>query len=89
MKLETNKWLPIKEYYENLKELDWTLVQFKEKSGFMGLPHIAEYRNTKKGYKWFLQNDDNNSYYHYINEDCEAVAFMLWESYEEELTNGK
>ena len=85
MKLKTNKWYPIEEYYKHSKELDWALVQFREHTGFLGLPHIAEYRLTEKGYKWFLQDDDDNDYEYYINVDCEPIAFMLWEPYKEVL----
>ena len=74
--LEYGKWYPISVYYENQDKLDWALVQFKEiKSDFMGLPHIAELRNNK----WYLESDDKEIHTKYINEDCEPVAFMLWQ----------
>lgn len=79
-RLKYGKWYPIRTYYENKDKLklDWALVQFKEnKTGFMGLPHIAELRNDK----WHLECDDEESYVKYINEDCEPIAFMLWQPY--------
>ena len=79
--LEYGKWYPIEEYFRNIRQMDWALVQFKEtKSGFMGLPHIAELRNNK----WYIECDDEELYTKYINEDCEPIAFMLWKPYNED-----
>ncbi len=79
--LEYGKWYPIEEYFRNIRQMDWALVQFKEtKSGFMGLPHIAELRNNK----WYIECDDEELYTKYINEDCEPIAFMLWQPYNED-----
>ena len=79
--LEYGRWYPIEKYFENKSQMDWALVQFKEiKSGFMGLPHIAELRRDNK---WHIECDDKESYLKYINEDCKPIAFMLWKPYDE------
>lgn len=77
MKLTYNKWYPIQEYFNNIEDMDWALVQFKEtKTGFMPLPIIAEYK--KKAKVWMTATDKDR----YLCEMCEPVAFMLWEPYE-------
>lgn len=72
-------WRPIKEY--DHKTMDWVLVQFKErKSGFMPIPMVAE--RCRNG-KWHGQCDDTPAGEWYLNECCEAVAFMQIPPYEE------
>lgn len=80
--LEYNKWYPIEKYYNN--NCDWALVQFKEKStGFIGLPEIAEY--IKPLNKWVLSGgDEQKPLEYYLNNDCEAISFMLWQPFKNE-----
>lgn len=63
-------WKPIEEYSRD--KYDWVLVKFVEKrTGFIGLPHIAEMRIDNK---WHLDSEDANLEY-YFNNDCIAVVF--------------
>ena len=77
-KNEQKLWKRIEEY--NPVWMDWVLVQFKErKSGFMPIPMVAERRSNGK---WFGQCDDTPTE-EYLNEFCEAVAFMEIPLYKE------
>lgn len=76
-------WKPIKEYFK--EQHDWVLVQFKEKkTGFLPIPKVCEYR--KHIGLWFTQ-EDNKVMQCYLNESCEAVAFMEIPEYKE-MQNG-
>ena len=78
MKLKYNKWYPINKYYNNLDNMDWALVQFKEtKTSFLPLPIIAEY--VKRDKVWRTKGGDDR----YFCELCDAIAFMLWKPYKE------
>ena len=79
-KFQYGVWYPIKDYYENINDLDWAIVQFKEtKTGFLPLPFIAEY--LKRDRVWFTDTDKDR----YLCELCEPIAFMLWQPIEEVL----
>lgn len=68
------KWKPISKYFDG--KHDWVIVQFEEiGSGFRGLPHIAEYRKRIDKQGWFLEDDDSEEYFEYINVDCRPIAF--------------
>ena len=77
-KFQYGVWYPIKDYYENINDLDWAIVQFKEtKTGFLPLPYRAEYHQRDK--IWFTDTDADR----YLCELCEPIAFMLWQPIEE------
>ena len=77
-KLEFGKWYSIEEYFNNIENLDWVLVQFKERySDFHPLPIFVEY--IKRDRVWVNHTEHDR----YIVEMLEPVAFMLIEPYEE------
>lgn len=79
LRVESKLWKRIEEY--DPVWMDWVLVQFKErKSGFMPIPMVAE--RSRNG-KWHGQCDDTPTEEWYLNECCEAVAFMEIPLYEE------
>lgn len=79
-KFQYGVWYPIKDYYENINDLDWAIVQFKEtKTGFLPLPVIAEYHQRDR--VWSTDTDKDR----YLYELCEPIAFMLWQPIEEVL----
>ena len=68
------KWKTMDKYFD--KKHDWVIVQFEEiRTGFRGLPHIAEWRARKDKQGWFLQDDDREEYFVYINVNCKPIAF--------------
>lgn len=74
-------WKTIDKYFDN--KHDWVIVQFEEKeTGFRGLPHIAEYRTGKDKQGWFLQDDEREEYFDYINTICKPIAFCELPIYE-------
>ena len=75
-KLQYNKWYDINEYFNNLDEMDWALVQFKEtETNFYPLPIVAEF--NKRDRVWVTETEKDR----YLCEMCEPVAFMLWQPY--------
>ena len=67
------RWQPIKNYFEHKEKYDWVLVQFKEKNtDFYPIPKVCEYRLSKG---WCIQAEDEQLE-HYLNNNCEAVAFI-------------
>ena len=75
--VKNGKWIEINDtIYPNDFGLDWVLVQFMEKSGFVGLPYIAEFNKEKN--IWKLQSDDKAENY-YINNDCIASSWKIIE----------
>lgn len=76
--LEYNKWYPIEEYFNNIENLDWVLVQFKGRySDFHPLPIYVEFNKRDRVWVNYTEHD------RYIVEMLEPVAFMLIEPYEE------
>lgn len=77
--LEYNKWYPIVAYYENVENLDWAVVQFRDKrDGFMGIPHLVEYSVVDEMWHTWDASVDVH-----LNKDCEPIAFMLWSPFKE------
>lgn len=78
--LEYGKWYPIEEYFKHIDEMDWALVQFKERyTDFYPLPVVVEF--NKRDRVWVNYSNQDR----YIVEMCEPVAFMLWQPFEEVL----
>ena len=70
------KWIKFSDACPEDFNLDWVLVQFVEKSGFVGLPFIAEFDKSKN--IWRLQGDNTSETY-YINNDCIPSSWKIIE----------
>ena len=71
------KWIKFSDACPEDFNLDWVLVQFVEKSGFVGLPFIAEFDKSKN--IWRLQSDNTSETY-YINNDCIPSSWKIIEN---------
>ena len=65
------------------------LVQFVEKSGFVGLPYIAEFDKSKNIWRLQGQESDNTSETYYINNDCIPSSWKIIENSPEWEKNSK
>ena len=74
------KWIKFSDACPEDFNLDWVLVQFVEKSGFVGLPYIAEFDKYKKYWRLHGQENDNTSETYYINNDCIPSSWKIIES---------
>lgn len=83
------KWIKFSDACPEDFNLDWVLVQFVEKSGFVGLPYITEFNKSEK--KWVLQGqeNDNTAEIYYINNDCIPSSWKIIESSPEWEKNNK
>ena len=73
------KWIKFSDACPEDFNLDWVLVQFVEKSGFVGLPFIAEFDKTKNIWRLQGQENDNTSETYYINNDCIPSSWKIIE----------
>ena len=73
------KWIKFSDACPEDFNLDWVLVQFVEKSGFVGLPHIAEFDKSKNIWRLQGQESDNTSEMYYINNDCIPSSWKIIE----------
>ena len=73
------KWIKFSDACPEDFNLDWVLVQFVEKSGFVGLPYIAEFDKTKNIWRLHGQENDNTSETYYINNDCIPSSWKIIE----------
>lgn len=74
------KWIKFSDACPEDFNLDWVLVQFVEKSGFVGLPYIAEFDKYKKYWRLHGQENDNTSETYYINNDCIPSSWKIIEN---------
>jgi len=74
------KWIKFSDAYPEDFNLDWVLVQFVEKSGFVGLPYIAEFDKSKNIWRLQGQESDNTIETHYINNDCIPSSWKIIEN---------
>lgn len=74
------KWIKFSDAYPEDFNLDWVLVQFVEKSGFVGLPYIAEFDKSKNIWRLQGQESDNTSETYYINNDCIPSSWKIIEN---------
>ena len=82
------KWIKFSDACPEDFNLDWVLVQFVEKSGFVGLPYIAEFDKSKNIWRLQGQESDNTSETYYINNDCIPSSWKIIEK-SPELENSK
>ena len=75
-----SKWIKFSDAYPEDFNLDWVLVQFVEKSGFVGLPYIAEFDKSKNIWRLQGQENDNTVETHYINNDCIPSSWKIIEN---------
>ena len=73
------KWIKFSDACPEDFNLDWVLVQFVEKSGFVGLPFIAEFDKSKNIWRLQGQESDNTSETYYINNDCIPSSWKIIE----------
>lgn len=73
------KWIKFSDAYPEDFNQDWVLVQFVEKSGFVGLPYIAEFDKNKKLWRLHSQDSDDTPEMHYINNDCVPSSWKIIE----------
>ena len=81
------KWIKFSDAYPEDFNLDWVLVQFVEKSGFVGLPYIAEFDKSKNIWRLQGQESDNTSETYYINNDCIPSSWKIIENSPEKTVN--
>lgn len=74
------KWINFSDACPEDFNLDWVLVQFVEKSGFVGLPYIAEFDKSKNIWRLQGQESDNTSETYYINNDCIPSSWKIIEN---------
>ena len=74
------KWIKFSDACPEDFNLDWVLVQFVEKSGFVGLPFIAEFDKSKNIWRLQGQESDNTSETYYINNDCIPSSWKIIEN---------
>ena len=74
------KWIKFSDACPEDFNLDWVLVQFVEKSGFVGLPYIAEFDKSKNIWRLQGQESDNTSETYYINNDCIPSSWKIIEN---------
>ena len=74
------KWIKFSDACPEDFNLDWVLVQFVEKSGFVGLPFIAEFDKSKNIWRLQGQESDNASETSYINNDCIPSSWKIIEN---------
>ena len=75
-----SKWIKFSDACPEDFNLDWVLVQFVEKSGFVGLPYIAEFDKSKNIWRLQGQENDNTVETHYINNDCIPSSWKIIEN---------
>ena len=81
------KWIKFSDACPEDFNLDWVLVQFVEKSGFVGLPYIAEFDKSKNIWRLQGQESDNTSETYYINNDCIPSSWKIIENSPEKTVN--
>ena len=74
------KWIKFSDACPEDFNLDWVLVQFVEKSGFVGLPYIAEFDKSKNIWRLQGQESDNTNETYYINNDCIPSSWKIIEN---------
>lgn len=74
------KWIKFSDACPEDFNLDWVLVQFVEKSGFVGLPYIAEFDKSKNIWRLQGQENDDTSETYYINNDCIPSSWKIIEN---------
>ena len=74
------KWIKFSDAIPEDFNLDWVLVQFVEKSGFVGLPYIAEFDKSKNIWRLQGQENDNTAETYYINNDCIPSSWKIIEN---------
>lgn len=84
-----SKWIKFSDACPEDFNLDWVLVQFVEKSGFVGLPYIAEFDKSKNIWSLHGQENDNTSETYYINNDCIPSSWKIIENSPEWEKNSK
>ena len=75
-----SKWIKFSDAYPEDFNLDWVLVQFVEKSGFVGIPYIAEFDKSKNIWRLQGQENDDTSETYYINNDCIPSSWKIIEN---------
>lgn len=84
-----SKWIKFSDACPEDFNLDWVLVQFVEKSGFVGLPYIAEFDKSKNIWRLQGQESDNTAETYYINNDCIPSSWKIIENSPEWEKNSK
>ena len=75
-----SKWIKFSDARPEDFNLDWVLVQFVKKSGFVGLPYIAEFDKSKNIWRLKGQENDNTTETYYINNDCIPSSWKIIEN---------
>ena len=75
-----SKWIKFSDACPEDFNLDWVLVQFVEKSGFVGLPYVAEFDKSKNIWRLQGQENDNTAETYYINNDCIPSSWKIIEN---------
>lgn len=75
-----SKWIKFSDACPEDFNLDWVLVQFVEKSGFVGLPYIAEFDKNKNIWRLQGQENDDTAEMYYINNDCIPSSWKIIEN---------
>ena len=68
--LEKTKWISVKDRLPDNKEYDWVLAQVVEDNGFMHIPTVMEYRQSKND--WFEET------YGWISDHNGAFTVTHW-----------
>ena len=95
VEMSFDKILKIVRFYDNVINSKWIkfsdafLVQFVEKSGFVGLPYIAEFDKSKNIWRLQGQESDNTAETYYINNDCIPSSWKIIENSPEWEKNSK
>ena len=68
--ITTHEWISVKDRLPDNKEYDWVLAQVVEDNGFMHIPTVMEYRQSK--------NDSFEETYGWISEHNGAFTVTHW-----------
>lgn len=68
--ITTHEWISVKDRLPDNKEYDWVLAQVVEDNGFMHIPTVMEYRQSKND--WFEET------YGWISEHNGAFTVTHW-----------
>ena len=68
--ITTHEWISVKDRLPDNKEYDWVLAQVVEDNGFMHIPTVMEYRESKND--WFEET------YGWLSEHNGAFTVTHW-----------
>lgn len=85
-KAEAMQWIPCSERLPNNDEYDWVLAQVQEDNGFMWLPKVMEYRQSKDD--WYCDSEFGGWLKERHGDAFKVIAWMpLPEPYEKEVAD--